>query len=300
MSKLASAGGEDQPAGLPSDWSGIECLALGDASRPLTLDLGCGYGVGPLSYATSRRCGDEGGLVVGCDLSPGGIGYARGLASRWEIERTAAFVRDDARSVLRRLRELHPAGAHRVLLSCPTPYAAHRARQPPSAARGPPTVSSTASSAVSGNTQLPATPDCPTFLGSQQVLDEVARTVRVGGTVHLASNVEDVAVTLLDHARKAGLEPLRVDELLDGGEPLRDEGGAVSAARSTGDASARELTRRQEQWRAGGGELAVGGGWETSTGDERARPTACWASETERTHELEGRPVHRIVLRRLA
>ena len=61
-----------------------------DGHRPLTVDLGCGYGVGPLVFARSATHEN----VLGCDLSAGGTAYARGLASRWDLSSRCSFVRD--------------------------------------------------------------------------------------------------------------------------------------------------------------------------------------------------------------
>jgi len=56
-----------------------------DGDRPLVVDLGCGYGVGALT-AGAGGCPGGGSSsranYLGCDLSPQGVGFARGVAAR--------------------------------------------------------------------------------------------------------------------------------------------------------------------------------------------------------------------------
>ena len=91
--------------GADADWGDVGGVSqlFDDSSRPLTVDLGCGYGCGDLSYAACAQW--EGDNVLGCDLSAGGVQFARGLASRWRIGHRGRFARDDARAVLRRVRD---------------------------------------------------------------------------------------------------------------------------------------------------------------------------------------------------
>ena len=204
-----------------------------DASRPLTIDLGCGFGVGPLVYSHSL---DEwqGDNLLGCDLSASGIGYARGLASRWGVSGRCKFVRDDARAVLRAARR-STVGVRRILLSCPTPYA-----------QVVPTDTSTdvGEAVSSGNAQLPTSHVDTSFLGHAEIFDEMARSMVPGeGQLYLSSNVEDVALTLKRNAEAAGFEA----------EVMEEEEGSHAC-----DAKAKEVAtpRRQQLWRAAGGERA--------------------------------------------
>jgi tRNA G46 methylase TrmB len=242
-----------------------------------------GYGVGDLVYARSDARAHN---LLGVDLSGAGVGYARGIASRWGVHSRCAFVRHDARAVLRAAADTYPGGVQRVVLSCPTPYAqlapatdeqtAPEQRAPDEARRDAPAAVQVA---ASGNGQLPASPEDECFLGHASVFDEIATSLAPGGTLHLASNVEDVALTMLHTAQSCGLEP--VVEPADGAAP---ESAAAAAA---------VVPRRQQRWREAGGERADGEYW-------RAGVAMPWASETERTHALEGRPVHRVVLRKPA
>ena len=260
--QMASDWGDSAGGSIDGSFAGFE-----DSSRPLTIDLGCGFGVGPLVYSHSL---DEwqGDNLLGCDLSASGIGYARGLASRWGVSGRCKFVRDDARAVLRAARR-STVGVRRILLSCPTPYA-----------QVVPTDTSTdvGEAVSSGNAQLPSSHVDTSFLGHAEIFDEMARSMVPGeGQLYLSSNVEDVALTLKRNAEAAGFEA----------ELIEEEEGSHAC-----DAKAKEIAtpRRQQLWRAAGGERAEGPEWDA------ARPMP-WASETERAHQCDGRPIHRVVMR---
>lgn len=256
-----------------NDWDGgasdLATLFM-DSTRPLTVDLGCGFGCGPLVYAQSSAW--EGDNVLGCDLSAAGVGYARGVASRWQLKERCRFVRADARRMLRAASECYPGGLHRVILSCPTPYASMHLD----------TTDDAPDDTASGNRQLrAATAEDPCFLGHSSVFESIQQHLAPGGTLYLASNVEDVALTLLRTAQlHTDLTPLSTPQ----------SQAAVSAA-TTAAMEQHTVPRRQQRWRAAGGERADAPCW-------RAGRPMPWASETERNHRLEGRPVHRVVLRK--
>ena len=256
-------------AGRQASSASLSRLAFDDGTRPLTIDLGCGCGVGPLIYASSP--GWRGDNVLGCDLGAGGVSYARGLASRWGISGRAKFVRADARAVLRAARASHPEGVSTIVLSCPTPYAAPHLPSPDAGDARPPLQS--------GNSQLPSSADDPSFLGHAQTFDAIVECLAPDGTVHVASNVEDVALTLLETSQRAGLAPVT--------KPLHASGDAE--ARKPAVATPTAAPRRQQRWRESGGARADGACWQVAR-------RGLWASETERTHGLEERPVHRCVL----
>ena len=259
--KISSDGAAELGSGTDANWGADVGWAFADATRPLTVDLGCGYGCGPLSYVSDAAVWEEDN-VLGCDLSHGGVGYGRGLARRWGVDGRARFVRDDARSVLRRLRaDRYPGGVRRVVLSCPTPYSSATDALPPS-----------------GNAQLPLDEHDPTFLGNAAVFEEIHRTLAPGGLLYLASNVEDVAVTMLRTGEACGFEA-HVEEQEAATPVALHERGAQTAP------------RRQLRWRDAGGERAEGLEW-------RSARQMAWASETERTYEVEQRPVHRVILRK--
>lgn len=282
---------------VATDWGDVDSsspagtsLGFSDDTRPLTVDLGCGFGCGPLIYAQDAELW-RGDNLLGCDLSAAGIGYARGVASRWAVDGKCRFARADARGVLRMARDHYPGGIQRVVLSCPTPYAQLDAGGDGGVDGGHGGADAQASAQVqkaSGNSQLPSSADDPSFLGHSDVFAEIGDALAPGGLLCLASNVEDVAVTLLDTAERHGFEALTTPppEL---GLPLPtgDGKGAVGGAETT------LAPRRQQRWHTAGGERAEGACW-------RLAPQPLpWASETERTYLIEGRPVHRVVCRKL-
>ena len=249
----------------------IDWGSFSDPARPLAIDLGCGHGCGPLVYSSSvvgHRPEESAYNVLGCDLDAGGVAYARGLAARWGVAGTTQFARQDARAVLQKVRSAYPGTfAHRIVLSCPTPYAA------------PALLSD---DDLSGNAQFAASSSADsTFLGHASVFDEAVATLAPGGCLYLASNVEDVALTLLDRAVERGLEPMHEAPAADLTLQL-PKGAAPDPVL---------VPRRQARWREAGGGRAEGGAWAA------ARPML-WASETERSHIVERRPVHRVVLRK--
>ena len=291
------AGNQARDALSAPRWEGL----FADPTRPLTLDLGSGYGCGPLIYSQSSAW--QGDNVLGCDLSCGGTSFARGLASRWDVSGSCAFVRDDARAVLRQLRTSYPGAVHRIILSCPTPYAATGDDDGAADLKGDVQEGHREEGGVdsrwgSGNSQLPATADDTSFLGHDEIIDEIAACLAPGGQLYLASNVEDCAVTMARKAQSKGLRPQeepraadRALELL----PTRRESNQQAAALAGGSPSAAAaqllVPRRQARWRELGGERAEGAAWD-------AAGPMLWASETERMHLLEARPLHRIVLRK--
>ena len=281
LSKQASASAEGL---LDTDWGSsaseerLDAL-FGDPSRPLTIDLGCGFGCGSLVYASSAAwAGDN---VLGCDLSSAGVAFARGVSARWGAADHCHFVRADVRAVLRAARR-YPGGCHRVVLSCPTPYA-QLLQQADADVESASWGKNAPSMLASGNAQLPTTVADPSFLGHADILTAITEILAPGGQLFLASNVEDVALTLFRNARANDLEPAANGAGGEGGA------GGAGGAGGTALAASTTLPRRQQLWRAAGGEHADGAIWQAS----RSMP---WASETERTHQLEGRPVHRAVL----
>lgn len=181
-----------------------------DGDRPLVVDLGCGYGVGALT-AGAGGCPGGGSSsranYLGCDLSPQGVGFARGVAARWGLSGRAAFVRRDALAVLRDVGQQYHGPVAAVVLCCPSPY---RAAPPPTMEpmHAHKAYAGTRGRATGGrgNSQLPDSADSHSFLGRMAVLREAARVLAPGGWLLLSSNAEDVAVAMVSAARELGLE----------------------------------------------------------------------------------------------
>jgi len=304
-----------------------------DASSPLVVDLGCGYGVGALTAAaaesillttkpghtrhawpsTSTRRSDSASRstfarssevspssrlinYLGCDLSPQGISYARGVARRWHLDGRVAFIQHDALSVLRSLQQNYEGPVVAVALCCPSPY------------RFAPSVTAAAGTArkpvgsLSGNSQLPLHATSDSFLGNAMILTEAARLLVPGGRLLISSNAEDVAVTMaataadlglvvdcadlgkhasVAHAESTGLidddsdlgedDECRAENSTEAANEAAHKGGRASAAEAEAFAPA-ELSRRSKRWREAGGCRAEGPGWRVGAGwDATAR-----------------------------
>ena len=172
----------------------------------------------------------------------------------------------DASSVLRRLRDGEYDGrVRRIVLSCPTPFAATTTR---------------------------ASPQTLDFFAEDTLFMDIAATLPPGGTLHVAANVEDVAVRLLASALQTKLleevsaAPVEPAEVV---EPFPFNPSPLAARRTT----VTELPRRQALWRDSGGEWAEGPVW------QHGAATLLEArSETELASALEQRPTYRFVLER--
>jgi len=259
-----------------------------DSRAPLVVDLGCGYGVGALTASAGAPDGGAAGSAfarpnyLSCDLSPQGIGYARGVARRWGVGGRAAFLQSDAAAVLRAVAGRYDGPVAAVVLCCPSPYQA-------SLGAGP-ELDPDGADRTGGNSQLPPSASSDAFLGNAAVLAEAARLLAPGGRLLLSSNAEDVAVTMATAARELGLEIVPEPSGMAQRGPAAEPGGALS--------------RRSTRWREQGGSRAEGPGWRRGAGWalQGGSPAAAlgrpaW-SETELAHRVDGAAVHRIVLQK--
>ena len=235
-----------------------------EPSRDLSVDLGCGFGVGALGLASADS--EAAYNTLACDLNHAAVGFARGIASRWRIAHRCSFVVSDASALLQRLRNGEYDGrVARVVLSCPTPFAA----------------STTRASA--------ATLD---FFAEPRLFDEIASTLCTGGHLHVASNVEDVAVRLFASALATGRFEAVTDTAAGAGAAAFS---AIPPTPPTALLSEAPIPRRQALWREAGGERAEGAAWEYG-----AATLLEARSETELAYALESRPTYRFVVRSVA
>ena len=257
-----------------------------DDTLDLTIDLGCGFGVGPLGVAMAASPRSN---TLGCDLHCGRVAFATGVALRWGLAPRCAFAAADAGSVVQRICSGEYRGRLvRVCLSCPTPYAI----------------------TLGGRSFPRAAAETLDFFASRDFLCDVAEALHVGGTLHLAANVEDVALTLFHNAKATGrfdeyvvddeclvrrpstLDPRPSSELdheLDGRTPS----GQTRAASPQRPTPQRPTPQRQLEWRQADTRRAVGPAWES--GRQILREAR---SETELAYLLEGRETYRVVLQK--
>ena len=256
-----------------------------DPSRPLVVDIGCGMGVSLLGLAKGDYQASSQVLLnshgssmawkdfnfVGVDLGGLGIGYARGLASRWGIGDRLQFVVDSADNFLENLQRSYPGRVHLCLIQFPTPYQLN-------------TAGESKEDDNKGNSQLPASA-YDGFMVTKKLLQSVHQSLsKTSGRLLLQSNCEDVAVHMRNTAcNEAGFSIEVVDiELLKSQE--------IQAFASL-DSKPR-IPQRTADWAAMGGERANGPGWCEVPILHREG-----ATETEVACGLNGTPVHRCLLR---
>lgn len=211
--------------------------SLDAPNKSLVVDIGCGMGVSLLGLATTSEDTDfslsrEGSMIgydnwkdsnlVGCDLSNLTIGYAGGIANRWNLGGRLQFVCQPAQVFLEDIELHYPGKVSLVMIQFPSPYRFNDKR--------------------GGNKQLPLVDDG--FMVSEELLRTAARILSDGGFLLLQSNVEDVAVTMQNLAQRVGFES-----------------AAIPQACTLGDFDDSRLSQRALEWIQAGGERAVGEDW---------------------------------------
>jgi hypothetical protein len=253
----------------PIEWDKV----FADPTRPLVVDVGCGMGVSLLGLATCRDDSSSKLLLqhdqlstswsdynfCGVDLGGLGVGYARGLASRWGVEDRLHFVVDSAENFVSMVEETYPGPIRLCLIQFPTPYRLQKGDG-------------------SGNSQLPTSAQ-DGFMVSQELLRLIRKMLaRTQGKLLLQSNCEDVAVWMRSKAwnMEGGYSLLTKPEL----QPDPKSPPLVP-----------RIPQRTADWIAMGGVRADGPGWYKNPLLPRQG-----ATETEVACILNGTPVHRCVL----
>ena len=300
-----------------------------DPSLPLYVDVGCGLGTSLLGLAADQA--RQPANYLGCDMSPGAVAFARGIAARWGLGGRCGFAVCAAEDLLVALLDEYPGRVRGVHVQFPTPYSLTAVlHDADSDARGNGDDDDGVSVSVSdsdrnsdrnsdsdssgdglsgGNAQLPQ--DLNDFMVTTPLValcrrllaasDSLSSPSEPPGYLLLQSNVEDVAVTMRRTAlcREAG----PADQGPSFATPTDAECGALfgpGVAPSTGQRPAAAapleggglpLQKRAQRWVAAGGERAVGAGWFSG----RVLPAHA-RTETEAMLELEKKPVYRTVL----
>lgn len=260
------------------DWNSM----FKDPLRPLVVDVGCGMGVSLLGLASGNNpissqvlLGDESHRLewkdcnfVGVDLGGLGIGYARGLASRWGLDDRLQFVIESAEGCLQSLVQRYPGPIKLCLIQFPTPYVLNK---------------TSSDGEKTGNSQLPISAR-DGFMVTEELLQLAYQALsKSNGKLLLQSNCEDVAVHMHNlAAKKVGFEVEYTDQTL-----LK----IMSKSYGSPGVTPR-VPQRTADWIAMGGQRAEGADW--SVGPILHRESA---TETEVACALNGTPVHRCVLR---
>jgi SAM-dependent methyltransferase len=239
-----------------------------DVTRPLILDLGCGFGISLIGLASLEQTADQSSFdwsacnFIGVDLSSLSVQYAKSIARRWNLGGRLAFVVGSSDRLLEQVKT-YPGSVRRLLIQFPTPF-----RLPPSV-----NGSVTEPSYNGGNSQLPKSVS-DGFMVTPHLLRQAFQVLRCSsGELLLQSNCEDVAIWMRRVAcREAGFV-------------VRDVGCCVDTS-ITG-----RPTKRTLDWVAMGGERAIGAGW---CSQPILPPIG--RTETEIACMLNDTPVHRCLL----
>ena len=242
---------------------------------PLVVDVGCGMGVSLLGLATltqahqdSFNATPEAALLgridwrqcnyVGGDLSQLCVGYARGIAQRWNVDDRLQYTYISAMELLGDIESHYPGEVALIMIQFPTPFQIKDV----------------------GNSQLPSDSESG-FMVSKAVLGSAASLLeRSNGYLLLQSNCEDVAVTMRQTAQDSfGFECVN---------------GASLSVKSLGDSRSSSRTpQRTLEWIKQEGKRAIGYGWSL-----KPMIPARGATETEISCRLSGTPIHRCLLQK--
>jgi len=258
------------------DWSDM----FDYPSRPLVVDIGCGMGVSVLGLATLDQRSTSAGLdiqidrnecnFIGVDLSSLAIRYAQGVRFRWGLG-NLNFVVDSAEECLDRIRESYPGEVKLAMVQFPTPYRFESIATDDSGNAEDLTSPSVARRGF--NSQLPEGALSDDFMVTERLLSKIHDVLSVhSGQLLVQSNCEDVAVHVRNVATtKVGFE----------GIPFSDSVTSLEA-----------VTQRAQKWVDIGGERATGKHFSSTLLLPEGGRT-----ETEVACILDGKPVHRCLLR---
>ena len=285
------------------------------ATKPLVVDLGCGFGASLLGLASLENSvtptnvvlpshlpstsspADAAALAwsechfVGCDLSQLAIRYGRGMAHRWGLEDRLQFCHASVQHVLEQVEHEYSGPVAGILIQFPSPYRL-------------PVGGEESSFLSSGNSQLPTDTKSGFMITNDLMMQIVRILTKSQGHLLIQSNCEDVAIHLQKLAKDCGMQNIVLD-------PPNSSSTAKTTAKQDKDVQTpsnhhdnnnngmeERLTERTRRW------LELLG--DDATTMDRARgpewssvpllPPGC-RTETEVSCEFNGTPVHRCILR---
>lgn len=277
-------------------WRGDSPVRFADTSRPLVVDVGCGFGVTLLGWASQAAQSNEYMNFLGCDLSQHCVDYARGLSSRWGISESCRFCVAPADSFLQWVLEHYPGPVAWVLVQFPTPYKLDMSSDLPAIVQD---RGAKLASTKLDNVQLPTLSPSSSdnhFMVSRQVTTLAVRiAMNHGGNILLQSNVEDVAVTM-KHLFEDAIQTSASSGNGNNGSKThtsflsdhlnQNEVLEVSEFEKTSE----QIPARQLLWASLSNERACGQGWLKRSPVPRSART-----ETEAMYEdVLRKPIHRI------
>ena len=245
-----------------------------DPSRPLVIDIGCGYGISlhglstlqekNLAVSTELDIEWEQCNFLGVDLSRTAIGFGNALSRRWNEHGKLAYVVGSAEDVLQAVQRTYPGSVCLAMIQYPTPFKLQKVFD---------ADSENDNEETKGNSQLPKHPYSD-FMVTNNLLQIARETLSSRGKLIMQSNVEDVAVYMRDIAESCGFSAL-----------------AVSNPITSFDEIKARVPQRTKEYVKTGGKRALGEGWARDALLPRRG-----ATETEVACLLETTPVHRFVL----
>ena len=263
-------------------WGGDSLLDFADRSKPLILDIGCGFGVSLLGLAAKnfmqRDCN-----YLGCDLSQHAVNFARGLAARWGLSNVCKYVSAPAETVIQHIVSLYNGPIIAILIQYPTPF------------KLPLILSQESKVSIGKNKQLPIPGGG--FMVSKELIITCLQNISPSGIFYIQSNVEDVAVhmkisveavsstinkelMLFDSSEGKGICRVDISNFFQ--EPTRDPV-------TKGSSKQHIMSNRACQWREMGGRVAEGLGWL-----QQSPFPVCGRTETEAVYQIDNKQVYRV------
>jgi len=269
---------DEQAISTPSDDDAAiidELHHFADPELPLIIDLGCGLGVSLLGLAENLQTTTN---YLGIELNPQSVRFARGIAKRWGVDGCLRILCCDVETGLEAVTKNYAGPVALITVNFPTPFRRRtgnqqeRDEEEEGEAEDGEVSEQSHCERTAGNSQLP---DISEFMLSAPIATKIEHLLRrSGGSLLVQSQVEDVAVfsrELIESATSLRA-PTDVGEWADVADETERQKRVLLACPT----SAR----------------AEGYGW------LRKSPLAlCAASETEVQCDLEGKRVHRFILK---
>ncbi|CAJ1336272.1 unnamed protein product [Effrenium voratum] len=257
-----------------------EAVAKLDGTRPLAIDLGCGFGVSSLGLAMQRHS------VLAVDASVHCVNFAAAMACRWRLPADVLQVAHCAAEEALDAARGFGGEVEWILINFPTPFAAMEDREAPS----------------SGNSQLPSSVHSAEFMANRELLRKAKGVLASGGTLLVQSNVEDLAVTLREiaEAESSQWQSRRLMRHLQSGRRAEGAGWLLGVRKS------RDISGRSKRCQVGLLSFAQVRDWVSVSAtrsctadkeDNRKLQGQLAATETEAYYIGEALPIHRVALR---
>jgi hypothetical protein len=241
-------------------------------TKPLVIDVGCGFGVSLLGLASCEKSVDPSPLLLGTDfsdcnfiggdLNQGATRFANGIAHRWNMSERLSFVACSTKILLKQVLESYEGPVALILVQFPTPYRLVHEDY--------------------GNSQLPSGVESG-FMIDTSVMDRIATILQKSSVGNLKArllfktNCEDVALTVRNLANAKGLRCIQTE-----------------AGRTIQQLDGMRSSQRTQKWIEMGGDRAAGKDWWHSS----LLPVNC-DTETEVACNLQNTAVHQCLFETL-